>query len=78
MSDLRHHTLSRGPEPDIQVWADEPQRGETKALVCLYIDGPDTFHAWDITPTEARTLAALLIQAAETQEGRTVPNPGRN
>ena len=66
--ELIHHRLDRRSEDTmIEVWADDP-RGEPppERVVVLWFDGE--VYAVDLTPAEARALAALLVLAAETQE----------
>ncbi len=67
MKKLRHHRIElQNSKDNVEVWADEPEKDES-AAVTLYLDLDETSHV-DLTSTEARALAALLILAAEQQE----------
>lgn len=61
---LIHHRLDRVGDA-IEVWADDPH-ADLPRVVTLWFDGDND--AVDLSPAEARGLAALLILAAHTQE----------
>ena len=64
---LLHHRLATTDDrTSIEVWADDPQTNEPR-VVTLWLDDMDR-NSTELTPTEARALAALLIAAAERQE----------
>lgn len=74
---LNHHRLDLPKIPefnrlnreDIEIWDDDPDGGDP-AHVTLYTS------EWniDLTPNEARALAALLVNAADHQDRRTRPS----
>lgn len=71
MRELLHHRLDRlSTQVSVEVWADDPGGPTHPPAVTLWFD--EEVNDIDLTPTEARALAALLILAAETQE-RKVP-----
>lgn len=58
---------------DLEVWASEPEFGRSPWVV-LWIENDLQHHIRsDLTPTEARALAAILVAAAEQQERRAQP-----
>lgn len=74
--ELNHSNLSlpsipalRRKHSNIEVWDNPPADGEPPhVVVCFTHD--DTWESVDITPNEARVLAAMLINAAASQESR--------
>lgn len=76
--DLHHDRLSLPPLPalkrrdgnDVEVWHNPPEEGQP-AHISLHIETrDDPWFYVDLLPTEARALAALLINAADHQERR--------
>lgn len=64
-----HHKLGTSADRfGIEVWADEV----TDRSVTLYIDDASNDHCCyiELTPIEARALAALLVAGAAQQEAR--------
>jgi hypothetical protein len=79
-NDLHHDRMSLPAIPavkrkaghDIEVWHN-PADKFTPEVVSLHIETPDDPWSYvDLTPTEARALAALLINAADHQERRAL------
>lgn len=77
--DLHHDRLSLPAIPalrrkqgnDIEVWHNPPAaQGEPVSIVLCVETPDDPMHTVDMLPTEARALAALLINAADHQERR--------
>ena len=55
---------------DIEVWSSSADKIDTHPKVVLYLNR-DGENAWiDLFTSEARALAALLLNAADTQERR--------
>lgn len=52
---------------NVEVW-DNPPEGDQPPHVSLITPHDDLWDAVDLTPSEARALAALLINAADSQE----------
>ncbi len=65
MDNLLHHSLAIEAKEDVEVWADV----KDAPLVTLYVNGAESLYL-ELTPSESRALAALLILAAEQQEKR--------
>lgn len=65
---LVHNTLEVARHR-LEVWSDDPREvGEARGII-LYVDrNAATTEYVDLTPAEARALAALLVVAAERQE----------
>jgi len=62
--------LKRKDGHDLEVWHNPPENGAPVCVV-LHIETPeDPWFGVDLLPTEARALAALLINAADHQERR--------
>lgn len=62
--------LQRKDGNDFEIWHNPPEKGAPVSVV-LSLETPDTpWHTIDLLPTEARALAALLINAADHQERR--------
>lgn len=77
--DLNHHRLEipefgdMGPRSPVEVWDDD----DGYPCVTLMIDEDDEPAYVELTPNEARALAALLINAAEHQDRRALPAEAR-
>lgn len=71
MRKLRHHSIEiAADEYEVEVWADEPAP-DAAHVVTLFVErnrrgDVETFYV-EMTPNEARALAALLIVGAEQQ-----------
>lgn len=75
--DLHHDSLSLPAVPAIKrkdenigVWHDAPATGLPATVVLEMDDSEGHWMTKDLLPSEARALAALLINAAEHQERR--------
>lgn len=80
MRRLRRHSIEIAADDyEVEVWADEPAP-DSASFVTLFVErnrqrDTETFYV-ELTPNEARALAALLIVGAEQQE-RGAPNDGK-
>jgi hypothetical protein len=75
VKNLCHHSLGTVADRyDLEVWADDPNVHTDPREVTLYVSesGGETFYV-NLTPAEARALAALLVVSADRQERATNP-----
>lgn len=69
--ELCHHRLDTTEgRYAVEVWADGPKDGSPR-VVTLYVSDTNETTYLDLTPSEARALAALLVVSAERQEKAT-------
>lgn len=77
-TDLHHDRMSLPPVAalkrkdgnDLEVWHNPPDDGAPACVVLCVETANDPWQSVDLLPTEARALAALLINAADHQERR--------
>ena len=59
----------------IEVWDDEPRESPPAPHVTLAWDNAKENEFLDLTPAEARALAAMLVMAADSQDRRAEAQP---
>ncbi len=77
MRAICHHRLATAEDRyEIEVWADEPTApslGDQWVVVLYTSESQGDTHYVELTPAEARALAALLVASADRQEKAAKP-----